>query len=242
VKGNIILGPWGKTELFLNAATGFHSNDARAVVSNPDTKTLPQAVSYEVGVRSQAFDRLDLSLAMWLLNLESELVFAGDSGDTEAKGRSRRYGMEAAARWHLTDWFSLTGDLTLSKAYFTATGEAVPRAPKFTARADATVRLPFGLESSLEMRHVGTRWLVEDRSWEARGATVFDWTTRFRSNKGHFRHLEIFFSVENVFDVDYREAQFLTETQLVGEPDPVTDVHFTPGKPRTFLAGVKAYF
>ncbi len=33
-KGNLIFGPWAGTELFLNAGTGFHSNDARAVVTN----------------------------------------------------------------------------------------------------------------------------------------------------------------------------------------------------------------
>jgi hypothetical protein len=242
VKGNVILGPWAKTEVFLNAASGFHSNDARDVVSNPDTDTLPQAAGYEAGVRSRAFDRFDLSASVWLLNLDSELVFVGDSGETEAKGRSRRYGTELGARWHLTDWFSLNGDLTLSKAYFTATGGAVSRSPTLTARADATLRLPVGLESSMELRHVGTRWLVEDRSWEARGYTIFDWTTRFRPKQQHLHHLEAFFSLENVFDTDYREAQFLTETKLAGETDPVTDVHFSPGNPRTFLVGLTVYF
>ncbi len=44
-KGNLTLGPWFGTEFFLNAATGFHSNDARAVVSNANIQTLPRATA-----------------------------------------------------------------------------------------------------------------------------------------------------------------------------------------------------
>ena len=43
VKANLILGPWLATELFANFGTGFHSNDARAVVANPRLDALPTA-------------------------------------------------------------------------------------------------------------------------------------------------------------------------------------------------------
>jgi outer membrane receptor protein involved in Fe transport len=134
------------------------------------------------------------------------------------------------------------GGLTVTKAYFTATGEAVARAPKFTAQADITVRTPVGLDTSLEMRHLGTRWLTENRSWEARGSTVFDWTARYRPQSEPLRHVEFFASVENLFNSHPREAQFLTETQLAAEPASVEDLHFVPGNPRTFLVGVTVYF
>ena len=241
-KGNLIFGPWRNTEVFANVGSGFHSNDARDVVLNPDADTLPQAVGYELGMRSRQFDRLDLVASVYVLNLESELVFVGDAGETEPKGRTRRYGTELGARYRVTGWLSLNGDLTLGKAYFTATGEAVPRAPKLTARADATIRTPWGLESSLEMRHLGTRWLTENRSWEARGYTIFDWTSRFRPRRKAWHNLEVFVSLENVFDADYREAQFLTESRLATEASPVEDLHFTSGTPRTVMAGVTVHF
>ncbi len=93
----------------------------------------------------------------------------------------------------------------------------------------------------MELRHVGMRWLVEDRSWEAQGYTVVDWTSRYRF-KHQLKNPEVFAGVENLFDIDYREAQFLTETRLSSEADPVTDVTFSPGTPRTFLAGLTLYF
>jgi hypothetical protein len=242
LKGALIFGPWWNTEFFANAASGFHSNDARDVILNPDGRTLPRAVGYELGVRSKPWERLELVTSVWLLNLQSELVFVGDDGTTEPKGPSRRYGAEWGARYHVTDWLTLNGELTLTKAYFTQTGEAVPLAPKLTARADATMRFPFGLESSLEMRSLGTRWAVEDRSWKAESYNVFDWTATYRPTKKTWNHLELFCSVENLFNANYREAQLLEETQLPGEPAPVTDITFTPGNPRTFLLGATVYF
>ena len=43
VKANLILGPWVGTEFFANYGTGFHSNDARAVVAEPTLTALPTA-------------------------------------------------------------------------------------------------------------------------------------------------------------------------------------------------------
>ena len=39
-KFGIVFGPWAKTELYLNAGTGFHSNDARGTVTTVDPVTL----------------------------------------------------------------------------------------------------------------------------------------------------------------------------------------------------------
>lgn len=32
-KGGVTFGPWGRTELYANAGKGFHSNDARGVLT-----------------------------------------------------------------------------------------------------------------------------------------------------------------------------------------------------------------
>src|SRR5207237_10044450 len=43
VKANLVLGPWAQTELFANFGTGFHSNDARAVVAGRTETAMPTA-------------------------------------------------------------------------------------------------------------------------------------------------------------------------------------------------------
>ena len=39
VKANLVVGPWAETELYANFGTGFHSNDARAVIADPVGRT-----------------------------------------------------------------------------------------------------------------------------------------------------------------------------------------------------------
>ncbi|HKX06065.1 MAG TPA: hypothetical protein VJX71_26475 [Methylomirabilota bacterium] len=124
---------------------------------------------------------MELFATYWFLDLGSELVFNGDDGTTSAQGPSHRDGVEAGVKVRLLDWLIFTGDLTYTrKAEFTQTHEVVPLAPIWTARADLTARLPWGLSSSLEMRYLGNRFADPDRHETARGYTLFSWTTRYR--------------------------------------------------------------
>ena len=239
VKANLILGPWLDSEFFGNFGTGFHSNDARAVLANPRLEALPTATGYEFGVRSRALPRTELFATYWFLDLSSELVFVGDDGTTEARGSTHRDGVEVGIKLRPLDWLTLTGDVTYTRrAEFVDSGAAIPLAPIWTARADVTVRLPWGLSSSLEMRYLGDRFADEDRRFAARGYTLLNWTGRYR-----YRNLEAFLSVENLADVHWREAQFFFTSRLPGEPAAgVNDVHFTPGAPRSFLGGIAVHF
>lgn len=55
--------------------------------------------------------------------------------------------------------------------------------------------------------------------------------------------LEAFLSIENLFDTGWREAQFFDVSRLPGEPaQGVSDIHFTPGTPRSFLGGLAVRF
>jgi outer membrane receptor protein involved in Fe transport len=239
VKTSLILGPWVETELFGNFGTGFHSNDARAVLANPKLEALPTATGYEFGVRTRALPRTELFATYWFLDLSSELVFVGDDGTTEPRGATHREGLEVGAKIRVLDWLTFTGDFTYTaRAEFVDTGAAVPLAPIWTARADLTARLPWGLSSSLEMRYLGDRFADEDRHHTARGYTLFTSTTRYR-----YKKVEAFLSIENLTNVDWREAQFFFSSRLPNEPaGGVSDVHFTPGTPRSFLGGVAFHF
>ncbi len=237
VKANLALGPWYQTEFFANFGTGYHSNDARAVISDPNLTALPTAQGYEFGVRSKAIPRTELSLTYWVIDLDSELVFVGDDGTTEARGPSHREGIEFAMRVKILEWLTFSGDVTVAKAEFKS-GGAIPLAPLLTSRADLTARLPWGLSSSLAMRFLGDRYADEDRHQTARGYLLVDFTARYR-----YRWLEAFVSIENVGNTDYREAQFFFTSRLAGEPaGGVPDIHYTPGNPRTVLGGLAVRF
>lgn len=200
-----MVGPWASTEFFGNFGTGFHSNDARAVIANPSQEALPTARGYEFGLRSRLLPRAELFATYWVLDLSSELVFVGDEGTTEARGRTHRDGVEVGAKVRLLDWLTFTGDFTYTgHAEFAATGLPIPLAPIWTARADLTARLPWGLSSSLEMRHVGDRVADDFGHHTARGYTLFNSTTRYR-----YRNVEAFFTVENLTNTEWREAVLL---------------------------------
>jgi outer membrane cobalamin receptor len=237
VKANLVLGPWAQTEFYANFGTGYHSNDARAVVADPNLTALPTARGYEFGVRSKVIPRTEFSLTYWVIDLDSELVFVGDEGTTEASGPSHRAGIEFATRVKLLDWLTFSGDVTWSRAEFD-TGAAVALAPRLTARADLTARLPWGLSSSLGMRYLGDRYADEDRHQTARGYMIFDWTARYR-----YKWLEAFVSIENLTNTEYREAQFFFTSRLPGEPATgVPDIHYTPGNPISAMGGLALRF
>jgi len=239
VKANLVLGPWAETEFFGNFGTGFHSNDARAVLANPKLEALPTATGYEFGFRSRLLPRTEVFATYWFLNLASELVFVGDDGTTEPQGPTHREGIEFGLTVRPLDWLTLNGSFTYTThAEFTDTGGAIPLAPVWTGRFDATARLPWGFSTSLEMRHLGNRPADEDRTQTARGYTLFSWTGRYR-----YKALEAFLSVENLTNTDWREAQFFFNSRLPGEPaGGVPDIHFTPGTPRSFMGGIALHF
>ncbi len=127
-KFTMTFGPFAKTELFLGAGMGYHSNDARSAVVTevPGDPTTPEGASpllvrsrgAEVGVRTKAIPNLDSSISLFYLHQDSELFFDGDTGNTTAGQPSQRTGIEITDDYRLQSWLHVDGDLALSRARF----------------------------------------------------------------------------------------------------------------------------
>ena len=103
-KLSFVFGPWADTEFFINAGRGFHENDARGTTITVDpadgvttadrVNPMVRASGAEVGVRTAILPYTQLALTAWQLDLDSELLYVGDAGATEANRASDRHGVE----------------------------------------------------------------------------------------------------------------------------------------------------
>ncbi len=216
-KATLVVSPHRRLDLFFNFGRGLHSNDARGVVRAVDpVSPLTAALGYELGARARLFDRLDLAASFWGLDLDSELVWVGDEGTTEAAGATRRLGFEFEGRLRLTSWLFFDLDLTLNDARFTqnaGNANAVALAPRVTLASGLSVLTPFGLRGSLRFTGIDSRPATEDGFLVAQGAYLFDAFVSYR-----YRFIELGISVENLTNAEYRSAQFATTSRLRGEP------------------------
>jgi TonB dependent receptor/TonB-dependent Receptor Plug Domain len=127
-KFSVVFGPFAKTEFYLSAGMGFHSNDVRGVTiteepTDPSTKLFPSPFLVrtrggEIGVRTKIVPGLTSSVAVFALDQASELIFSGDAGDTEPSRPSERIGVECANNYRPVSWLAIDADLAVTRARF----------------------------------------------------------------------------------------------------------------------------
>jgi len=245
-KLSLVFGPFGQTELYANAGYGFHSNDARGATIRVDPGTgepaqpvtpLARAKAAELGLRSIVLPGWQTTLALWGLDVASELVFAGDAGTTEASRPSRRYGIEWSNVYRVRPWLTFDADVSLSKARFRddAAGPFIPGAVQSVVGAGMAVDSPGGFFGSLRLRVFGPRALVEDDSVRSKSSTTVNALIGYELVRGLRAQVEIF----NLFDAKVSDIDYFYASRLSGEPaGGVDDVHFHPASPRSARVGI----
>jgi hypothetical protein len=241
-KLTIVLGPWAETEVFLNAGRGFHSNDARGTTIRVDptdgvtpverVDPIVAAVGTEVGVRSAIVPGLQLSAALWNLDIDSELLFVGDGGITEPSRASRRYGVELGVYWTPLDWLIVDADYAWAHARFTdpdPAGDHIPGAVESVVSMGLTIHRDSGWFGGARLRYFGPAPLIEDDSVRSAATFLVNADVGYRfSNR-----VEVVATVFNLFDAEDNDITYFYESQLPGEAASVEDIHFHPVEPRT---------
>ncbi|HEY8877893.1 MAG TPA: TonB-dependent receptor, partial [Roseateles sp.] len=242
----LIAGPWAKTEFFFNAGRGFHSNDARGTTAKVDPRTgaavdkvpgLVAARGLELGARTEWVPGLQSSLALWKLDFDSELVYVGDAGATEANGPSRRRGLEWNNRYVPVPWLLIDADLAWTHARF-AGGDRIPNAVDKVASFAVTLRDLGPWSASLQWRYLGSGSLVEDNSVRSRSSL----TANLRVSRRLWAGSELSFDVFNLGNRKVNDIEYFYESQLPGEAAPVADRHVHPAEPRTVRVTLKLEF
>lgn len=231
-KLGLVMGPFAalpKTEFFVNAGRGLHSNDARGSTAATDpAPPLVASRGWELGARTEALPGLQSSLALWTLRFDSELVYVGDEGVTEAAGASRRHGVEWNNRWIPRPWLLVDADLAWTHARF-ANGDRIPNAIDRVASVAAALRELGPWSASLQWRYLGSGALVEDNSVRARSSL----TTNLRLGYRFGPRVETTLDVFNLGNRRVDDIQYYYESQAPGESVPVADRHLHPAEPRS---------
>nr|WP_316226217.1 TonB-dependent receptor [Bradyrhizobium sp. SZCCHNS3052] len=223
-KFRMVIGPFDKTEFFVGAGYGMHSNDARGATTTDDpaapgtridsSPLLVRTKGAEVGVRTRIVPGLDSSLSVFMLNQDSEILFSGDAGNTEASRPSRRYGFELTNHYRPASWIDIDADLAMTHARFVgdntdqaavyaslagypqaqlgnAPGNYIPNAPAMIASAGITLGEKTGWFGGLRWRYLGSTPLTEDNYFRSTPTSVFNGRIGFRDANGWRIQLDV---------------------------------------------------
>lgn len=240
-KAGLVIGPFAKTEFFANAGQGFHSNDVRGTTITVDptdgvtpadrVPLLVKSEGAEIGVRTRAIDGLDSSLALFVLKFDSEILFVGDAGTTEASRPSRRVGIEWNNDYRLNSWLAFDLDVAWTRARFTdddPAGDRIPGAPAWVYLAGVEVGELLGWFAETRYRFFGERPLIEDNSVKSRSTGLLSARIGYRFEDGLTIALDGF----NLLDVKRSQIDYFYTSRLAGEPvGGVDDIHFHPVEP-----------
>jgi outer membrane receptor protein involved in Fe transport len=228
-KLNIIYAASSKLQLYGKTGIGFHSNDTRVVIANDADDILPAAYSADFGAIIKPIDKLVINGALWYLFLEQEFVYVGDAGIVEPSGKTQRYGVDFGLRYQLTDWLFLNGDINYTYARSTEEPDGadyIPLAPDLTSSGGFSFRDINNFSGGITYRYIKDRPANENNSIVAEGYFITDLNLNYS-----IKNWTLGIIVENLFDTEWNETQFATESRLFNETASVEEIHFTPGTP-----------
>lgn len=249
-KFGLVLGPWNKTELYFNAGLGFHSNDARGTTIrvNPADGTTPvdrvnplvRSRGFETGLRTSFVPGLVSTVSVWTLDLDSELVFVGDAGGTEASSATRRYGVEFANFYKANPWLTFDADVSFTHARYRqgAPADRVANSIGTVVTAGVVVGQSEGFFGSVRLRYFGKQPLIEDNSVTEPSSSTINARIGWKS-----RNWEFALNLLNAMNEKNDDIAYFYTSRLKGEPSPgIDDVHFHPAEPRTVRLSVSRRF
>ena len=250
-KLSMVLGPWYETEYFLDAGSGFHSNDARGttIAVDPNTGVTPlgkvnalvRAIGAEAGLRTAFVPHLQLAAAIWTLQLDSELTLDNDASAIVPSGATRRYGVEIGAGYRPLEGLLIDADLAWTHARylnFGAAGRYIPNAPGQVASVGAEFNRPGGWFGGARIRYLGASPLTQDDTIRSRPSLQLYGESGYHLSA----HLSVALSVYNLLGRHDYDIEYYYASQLRGEAAPVNDLHAHPVEPRSLRASLRYDF
>lgn len=225
-----------RVELYANWGQGFHSNDARGVI-NKDVSVpgLVRGTGYETGARFEQ-GKFKITATYWWLDLDSELIFVGDSNSVEPKGGAKRQGYEVVAFWRPVTWLGIDAVYTGSRARNTdpdAAGGKYVEGGVENAGELGLAATRNGWEFSARLRYLGPYPLLPDNSERAKGEVMLN----LRLAR-EFEKFTLYGEVLNVLDHQGKDIVYFYENAFDPEGGRVSRAE----EPRSIRAGLKYKF
>ena len=241
-KLSLIYGPVNSTEFYANYGAGFHSNDARGttLTVDPADRTTPvskvdplvKAIGSELGVRTEVVKGWNSNLAVWKLDMASELLFIGDAGTTEPSSPSKRYGVEWNNFYSINKKLSLDVDLAWAHSRFVNEKNLttyIPGAVSSTANIGLTTDNTGPWFGSVRLRYFGPRPLTEDGVVKSNSSTLTNLRIGYKLNA----QTKIALDVYNLLNQKPNDIEYAYSSQMANEVSPVFGRHIHPTEPRS---------
>ena len=226
-------------ELTLNYGQGFHSNDVRAAELKVDPRARLPVKPYDViiptegldlGLRGKLSDKINLSMTIFNLDMDSALLFIGDIGSTEPTEGITVRGFESAIFWRPVN--DLIFDLTVSKNKARSPTlprgkNYVPDAHDFVAVLSSTYKYKNDTSFTLKLRHLGEAPITEDGTKSKDSSTIVNFSAQTR-----FNNIDLGLEVFNIFNTKFNDMDHYYESRLFNEPESIEGYHFHPGNGR----------
>ena len=227
-------------ESYVSIGQGFHSNDARGTTIQVDPTTgdvvdsvdpLVDTLGYEIGLRGFVTDKLNASVALWHLDVDSELLFVGDEGTTEDTGvSSQREGIETTIYYAFNDAWVLDLEYAYTHARLDNAIDGsfnISGALESVFSAGLNAKLNNNITGQLRVRHFDEYPL--DGGETADASTLVNLRMGYRVNE----RLNLTLDVLNLLDSDDHDVEYYYASQLSTETSPVDDHHYHVFEPRT---------
>ncbi len=244
-----MLGPWLKSEVYLSAGRGFHSDDVRGVFGTVPIEGIPvlagktplmaPTMGEEVGLRTDVIPKVHLQLALFQEDFSSELAFDEDQGQDAATAPSRRQGVEVSAQYRPFDWIEFNTDLAFSRARYRGSqavlatfgldGPFIGNAPSFIGSFGVLVDNLGPWFGGLQWRDLGPYPVSDgDQFPRDKGYSEFNLDVGYKVSP----KLKVQVSIFNLLNAHANAAAFYYTSRLPGEPDDgVTDFQVHPLEP-----------
>ncbi len=233
-KASLAWQPLAPLELYASYGTGFHSNDARGTTINVDpisgepadrVDPLVGSRGIELGSRLHVNNQLQATLAVWSLKLDSELLFVGDAGATEASRPSRRDGVELGVYWYPDERYAINLEASYTDASFEdddPAGDEIPGSIPLVVGTGITAHYDAGWLLSAQLKHFGRYPLIEDNSVKSDGSTIVN----LRVGR-EWSRWGAYLDVLNALDSEDHDIDYFYASRLPGEPTAgIEDIHF----------------